>query len=40
MQKEAITKVKSWANWFKVEITISLFGQEIIHWIIPPKEDK
>lgn len=39
-QKEAIASAKSWAKWFKIEITISLFGQQIIHWVIPPEEKK
>lgn len=39
-QREAVASAKSWAKWFKVEITISLFGQQIIHWVIPPEEKK
>lgn len=39
-QKEAVTTAKGLANWFKVEITISLFGQQIFHWVIPPEKNK
>lgn len=38
-QKELQTNAKRIAKFFKIEITISIFGQTIIHWVYPPQND-
>lgn len=36
IQKEA----KKVSKFFKIEITISIFGHVLIHWVYPPQNDE
>lgn len=38
-QKEMQNNASKLAKWFKIELTISIFGKVIIHWIYPPQNE-
>lgn len=38
-QKEMTTTAKKIAKWFKIELTISIFGNVIVHWVYPPQKE-
>lgn len=38
-QQEMTVNAKRLAKWFKIEVTISIFGKVIIHWVYPPQND-
>lgn len=38
-QKEMTTQASKLAKWFKIELTISIFGHVIVHWVYPPQND-
>lgn len=38
-QKEMQINASKLSKWFKIELTISIFGKTIIHWIYPPQND-
>lgn len=39
-QQEAVYQAKGLAKWFRLELTISIFGVTIIHWVVPPDEKR
>ena len=36
-KSNAIAQARGLSKWFKVELTISIFGHTILHWIYPPQ---
>lgn len=32
------TDAKRLSKWFKIEVSISIFGQQILHWVYPPQK--
>ena len=38
-QKEMVIEAGKLSKWFKIELTISIFGKVIIHWVYPPQND-
>lgn len=39
-QVEKVTAARGLAKWFQVEITLSMFGKVIWHYVFPPKSDE
>lgn len=35
-----VEQAKGLAKWFRVELTISIFGHEILHWVYPPENER
>ena len=41
MTKEnVIGKAKRLSRWFEIDLTISIFGVQILHWHYPPQENE
>lgn len=34
-----IEQASKLAKWFKIELTISIFGHTILHWVYPPENE-
>lgn len=34
-----VAKARYLSEWFKLEITLSMFGKVIVHWVFPPKSN-
>lgn len=39
-KQEITSNAKKLAKFFKIELTISIFEQIIMHWIYPPQKDE
>lgn len=39
-QVEKVAAARGLAKWFQVEITLSIFGRVIWHYVFPPKADE
>lgn len=39
-KQEMTNQASKLAKWFKIEITISIFGNQIIKWTYPPQKDE
>lgn len=35
-----VEQAKGLAKWFRVELSISIFGHTILHWIYPPEAER
>lgn len=33
-----VEQARGLAKWFKLEITLSIFGHTVFHWVYPPKK--
>ena len=38
-QKEMLSKARGLAKFFKIELTISIFGHVVINWVYPPQNE-
>lgn len=36
---EKVAAARGLSKWFKLEITLSMFGKVIFHWVYPPQSD-
>lgn len=34
------TDAKRLSKWFKIEVSISIFGHVILHWVYPPQNNE
>ena len=39
-KQEIQRTAKKLTKFFKIELTISIFGQTIIHWVYPPQKEE
>ena len=37
-KQQFTTDAKRLSKWFKIEVSISIFGQTILHWVYPPQK--
>lgn len=35
-----VEQARGLAKWFRVELTISIFGHDILHWVYPPENER
>lgn len=35
-----VKAAKRLSKWFKVELTISMFGHVLLHWVYPPQKEE
>ena len=37
-KKQLTTDATRISKWFKIEVSISIFGKVILHWVYPPQK--
>lgn len=35
-----VAEARGLAKWFKIELTISIFGHTLLHWVYPPQNEE